>query len=147
MTEEFYHRDIFGKVVDIDLGETDETDILGPKKRGDFNIFALTDAVGGRDKRRAWVLYRGALAQGLSAEEVFFKVVWQVKCMLIASKTKSVAETDMKQFPYSKAKSFAKNFKENELEKLSESLVSGYYLARQGEGEIETLVEKLLLTL
>ena len=67
--------------------------------------------------------------------------------MLIAAKTESVGETDMKPFPYSKAKSFLKNFKPGELEKLSESLGIGYHSARRGEEEIETLVEKILLKL
>ena len=67
--------------------------------------------------------------------------------MLIASKTKNVGETDMKPFPYSKAKSFLKNFRTSELQNLSEALVTGYYKARRGEGEVETLVEKILLGL
>lgn len=149
MTEEFYHKDIFGTVVDVNLGAVEgEEDKLPLDKKGrEFNIFVLTDAVGARDKKRAWILYQQALAAGLSAEEVFFKIVWQVKSMLIASRTKSVGETDMKPFPYSKAKSFLKNFKPEELEKLSENLVIGYHLARRGEGEVETFVEKILLSL
>ena len=120
---------------------------LGIRARGSFNIFALTDAIGARKKRDAWVLYRKALAAGLSPEEVFYKLFWQMKTMLVALKTKSVAETDMKPFPYNKAKGFLKNFKPGELEKFSEDLVLGYHRARMGEGEIETLVEKTLLKL
>ncbi len=113
----------------------------------DFNIFALTDALGARDKKRAWILYQQALWAGLSAEEIFFRIFWQVKTMLIASRTKNVGETDLKPFPYSKAKSFLKNFRPGELEKLSEHLVVGYHQARRGQSEIETLIEKILLTL
>ena len=149
MTDEFYHRDIFGTVVDVNLGATDVEDEKLPldKKGKEFNIFALTDALGARDKKRAWVLYQQALSAGLSAEEIFFKIVWQVKSMLIASRTKNVGETDMKPFPYSKAKSFLKNFSTSELQNLSEALVIGYHQARRGEGEIETLVERILLSL
>ncbi len=148
MTEEFYHKDLFGSVVDINLGEVEEGEKpLFDKKGREFNIFALTDALGARDKKRAWVLYQQALAAGLSAEEIFFKIVWQVKSMLVALKTKSVGETDMKPFPYTKAKSFLKNFKPDELETLSLNLVVGYQKARRGEGEVETLTEKILLSL
>ncbi|MEX2013559.1 MAG: hypothetical protein WD897_01445 [Parcubacteria group bacterium] len=148
MTEEFYHKNIFGTVVDINLGADEESELpLLDKKGQEFNIFALTDAVGARKKKEAWILYQKALSAGVRAEEIFFKIVWQVKSMLIALKTKSVAETDMKAFPYSKAKSFLKNFKTEELEKLSENLVVGYYQAHRGEGEIETLIEKMLLKL
>lgn len=148
MIEEFYHKDIFGEVVDINLGEVDEDEKpLVDKKGREFNIFALTDALGARNKKEAWTTYQKALAAGLSAEEIFFKIFWQVKSMLLASKTKNVSETDMKAFPYSRAKSFLKNFKPGELEKLSEDLVIGYHQARRGEGEMETLVEKIILDL
>ena len=148
MTDEFYHKNIFGTVVDINLGADEESELpLLDKKGQEFNIFALTDAVGARKKKEAWILYQKALSAGVRAEEIFFKIVWQVKSMLIASRTKNVAETDMKVFPYNKAKSFLKNFKTGELEKLSENLVVGYYQARRGEGEIETLIEKMLLKL
>ncbi len=121
---------------------------FSPKLSGaPFNIFALTDAIGARSKRDAWVLYQKALASGMVPEEVFYKLMWQLKTMLTVKKTKSVTETDMKPFPYNKAKGFLKNFKEGELEKISESLVLGYHSARRGEGEIETLVEKTLLRL
>lgn len=148
MTDEIYHKDLFGAVVDVNLSavEVDEK-IVGPSSSPDFNVFSLTDAIGARDKRRAWTLYMQALAAGLVAEEIFFKVVWQVKSMLIASKTKSVAETDMKPFPYSKAKGFLKNWKEGELEKFSLDLVVGYQQTRRGEGEMEMFVEKTLLRL
>lgn len=112
-----------------------------------FNIFSLTDAIGARKKRDAWVLYMKALASGLSPEEVFYKLQWQTKTMLLASKTKSAEEAGMKAFPYSKAKGFLKNFKPGELEKMSEELVRSYHAARRGEGEIETFVEKTLLRL
>ena len=148
MSDEFYHKDIFGAVVDLNLGVVEEDEKrLVDKKGREFNIFALTDALGNRKKKEAWILYEKALAAGLSAEEVFFKLVWQVKSMLIAQRTKNVGETDMKAFPYNKAKSFLKNYKQSELEKLSEDLVIGYHQARQGKGEIETLIEKLLLSL
>jgi hypothetical protein len=148
MTDEIYHKDLFGAVVDVNLSEIEEDEgLVGPASRPDFNVFVLTDAIGARDKRRAWTLYMQALSAGLVAEELFFKIVWQVKCMLIASKTKSVAETDMKPYPYSKAKGFLKNWKEGELEKLSEDLVIGYQRTRRGEGEMEMFVEKTLLSL
>jgi len=91
MTDEFYHKDIFGNVVDINLGEVEEDEKLPLDKKGrEFNIFALTDALGARQKKDAWILYQKALGAGLSAEEIFFKIVWQVKSMLIAKKTKNV---------------------------------------------------------
>lgn len=147
---EMYSANLFGEKAKVPAGERSDlkNDAQGlTSGRQAFNIFALTDAIGARQKRDAWVLYQKALAAGMAPEEVFYKLVWQAKTMLIAKNTKSVAETDMKPYPYNKAKSFLKNFKEGEVEKMSENLVLGYHQARRGEGEIETLVEKTLLRL
>lgn len=142
---EMYSTDLFGNAVVVPKEEEEE--LIGPKARAEFNIFALTDAIGARKKRDAWVLYMKALAAGMAPEEVFYKLVWQAKTMLIAQNTKSVAETEMKPYPYSKAKEFLRNFKPGEVEKFSEDLVLGYHRARRGLGEVETLVEKTLLML
>lgn len=142
---EMYGTNLFGEVVEAPKDE--EEDLIGPKARGEFNIFALTDAIGARKKRDAWVLYQKAVASGMAPEEIFFKLVWQAKTMLVAQNTKNVSETDMKPFPYNKAKGFLKNFKAGEIEQFSENLVIGYHQARRGKGEIETLVEKTLLRL
>lgn len=142
---EAYKTNLFGEK--IVLKEESGEDLIGARAKAPFNIFALTDAIGARKKRDAWVLYQKALASGMIPEEVFYKLVWQIKTMLLAKRTKSAAEADMKTYPYNKAKSFLKNFSTSELENLSESLVLGYHRARRGEGEIETLVEKTLLRL
>ncbi len=142
---EMYSSNLFGE--EVKVPKLEDEDLIGSKARGEFNIFALTDAIGARKKRDAWVLYQKALASGMAPEEIFWKLVWQSKTMLIAQNTKSVTETEMKPFPYNKAKGFLKNFKPGEIEKFSESLVIGYHQARRGKGEIETLVEKTLLRL
>lgn len=146
--EEFYEKNLFGETVNIVLNKKDENeDLIGPKARGEFNIFSLTDAIGARKKRDAWVLFQKALASGMVAEEVFYKLAWQVKTMLIASRTESALEADMKTFPYNKAKSFLRNFKDGELNRLSQTLVKGYHQVRRGQGEMETFIEKFLLGL
>lgn len=144
-----FQVDIFGNQVEV-KPEAEEIDFLAPLPKewnAGFNIFSLTDAIGTRDKKAAWTLYQKALFAGLVAEEIFWKVTWIVKSMLLASRTKDYTETDMKEFPYKKAKGFAKNFEDGELEQLSEDLVVGYHNARRGVGEIETLLEKIILNL
>lgn len=147
MEEEFYHKNIFDEVVDLNPAPVEEEDLLGPKARADFNIFALTDSIGARNKKDAWVLYQKALASGMVAEEIFWKITWYTKTLLTALRTKTAEEAGMKAYPYSKAKASLRNFKEGEIEKLSESLVVGYHQARRGEGEIDALIEKMLLSL
>ena len=146
--DEIYHKDLFGAVVDVDLSKPEEDEgLVGPKGRPDFNIFILTDALGARKKKDAWVLYRKALASGMAPEDVFFKLFWQVKTMLLAKRTKTAEEADMKSYPYGKAKGYLNNFKEGEIEKLSEKLMLGYHAVRRGKGEMETFVEKVFLQL
>lgn len=146
--EEFYHKDLFGAVVDLAPAEADEDeDMVGPKGRPDFNIWSFTDAMGTRNKKEAWILYQKAIASGLAPEEIFYKVVWQVKMLLLAKRTSTAKEAGMKDYPYSKAKGNLKKWKEGELENISEELVLGYHEARRGKGEIETLVERVILSL
>ena len=109
--EELYSANLFGEAVEPSKDD-EEKDLIGPKARPAFNIFALTDSVGSRNKREAWMLYRKALAAGMVPEEIFYKLVWQVKTMLMAEKTKSPEEADMKAFPYSKAKETFRRFNE-----------------------------------
>lgn len=117
------------------------------EKKPYFNPFSITDAIASRDKRNAWILYEKALMSGQVADEIFWRVTWQIKTLLLAKNTKSATEADLKPFVYTKAKSALKSWNGNELEELSEKLVLGYQLARRGEGEIETLLEKILLKL
>jgi DNA polymerase III delta subunit len=148
MEEEFYHQNIFGEVVDVNLIVHDKDEELPIDKKGAvFNIFRFTDAIGARNKRQAWILYEEALAAGISPEEIFWKVVWQVKTMLLVLRTSSAEEAGMKTFPYNKAKNFIKNFQVSELKDLSTFLVVGYHETRRGRGEMETLIEKFILGL
>lgn len=146
MNDEFYKENLFGEEVNFGFEEEEDEKVQKGTKET-FNIFALTDAIGGRDKKNAWVIYEKALASGMSADEIFWRVMWGVKTMILASKTKDVSETDMKPFPYNKAKSFLRNWKTEELEALSENLVIGYHEARRGNGPMETMIEKFLLSL
>ncbi len=149
MEGEFYHQDIFGSVIDLDLSQVEEVSdaVKGASAgRGEFNTFALTDAIGERKKKDAWVLYQKALASGMVAEQLFYKVMWLCKTMLLSSRV-SAEESGLNPFVYRKSKSFLKNYKEGEIEKLSQELVEGYHKARRGEGEIGTMLEKLLLNL
>lgn len=147
---EFYHKDIFGTVVDIEIREEEEiSDAVksASSEKGEFNTFAFTDAIGERKKKDAWVLYEKALASGQVAEQLFYKVMWLLKTMLLAQKCATAEEAKLNPFVYRKSKGFLKNYKPGEIEKLSQELVEGYHKARRGEGEIETLVEKVLLKL
>ncbi len=116
-------------------------------KKESFNVFAFTDAIGERNKKNAWILYTKAIMNGMVPEELFWKVVWQVKTLLLADKTKSAAESGLNPYVFQKAKSNLRKWKKGELEKISEDLVLGYHEARRGGEEIGSVVEKLVLSL
>lgn len=145
---EFYAQNIFGVEVNVDLNAEEEAIAKAVAKKDSFNIFVLTDAIGARKKKDAWVLYQKALASGMVADDIFWRAIaWEIKTLLLASKTSSAEESGFNPFVYQKAKAYSKNFKPGELEQISENLVVGYHNACRGIGEIETLIEKMLLSL
>jgi DNA polymerase III delta subunit len=145
--DEFYEKNLFGESVNIGIEEPEDEADLGEREDNRFNIFQLTDAIGARDKRNAWMIYRKALASGMNAEEIFWRVMWGVKALLLASKAKSAEESGLNPFVYRKSKSFLKNWKDEELETLSKNLVEGLHESRRGVVEVETMLEKWVLTL
>lgn len=111
---EFYHKNIFGEAVDVDLqAEVDEK--LLDKKGKEFDIFKFINAFGRGNKKESWVLYEKAIMAGVPAERIFFTLMWKVRSLGLIE--------------------------------LSERLVVGYHEARRGKGEIETLIEKTILSL
>lgn len=114
------------------------------KARAEFNMFSLTDALGRRDKKNLWLLYRDALKNG-AAEEIYGILWWQLKTMLIVKKSKTALESGLKPFVFSKAKDFLKNFTDNEIEKKAFDLVKIYHNSRRQSSELEINLEKWIL--
>ena len=117
------------------------------KKKSEFNIFSLVDAFGKRDKKNLWVLFQKALASGAVPEEIHGILFWQLKSMILASTAKTAGEAGVAPFVFSKAKSFLKNYQEDELKKLSSKFVTLYHDAHRGIHDFESALERLILTL
>jgi hypothetical protein len=112
---------------------------------GEFNIFSLTDAFGRRDRKNLWVLYQKAVLREIPAEEISGVLFWQLKSMFLASVSKTASEAGMKPFVFSKAKSFARNYKEEELKKISSELVSIYHDSHRGLCDFDIALERFIL--
>ena len=112
---------------------------------GEFNIFSLADAFGRRDKKNLWTLYQKAIMREIPAEEISGVLFWQLKSMILAEKSKNADEAGIKPFVYSKAKAFARNYKEDELKNISSELVSIYHDSHRGMGEFEMALERFIL--
>jgi DNA polymerase III delta subunit len=111
----------------------------------DFKIFDMADALGARDKKRLWTLYRKAIDSGKVPEEIHGILFWQAKSMAIARETKNASESGLNPFVYGKAKRFAENYSKEELEGLLKGLVSIYHDAHRGLHDFETSLEVLIL--
>ena len=120
-----------------------------PEKRGreGFNIFALADAFGERDKKRAWSLLATAFDEGLSAEEIHGTLFWGVKNMLSIKRAGArPEESGLAPFPLGKAVRFAKQFSERELEDMATKMVAMYHDAHRGLCDLDIELERLVLT-
>lgn len=124
-----------------------EKDLSYDKKIGEekkFNIFAITDALGERNRKKLWVLYQEALRVGLEDEELFWKFQWMVKHMLFFKKTKEPGKSELKGFAKLKIEKYARNYQIEELENLSTQLVDLFHAVRRSEGEMEIGLEKVI---
>ncbi len=109
-----------------------------------FNIFSITDAFGARDKKNTWVLVQKALKEGIVAEEILNILIWQTKNLLFVTRGDDMKSTGLSPFVYNKSKSYAKNFKSEELENISRELVTMFHESHLGL-ELEPNLEKFLL--
>ena len=116
---------------------------LAEKKWGEFNIFQLSDALGMRDKKTLWVLYTKAINAGKTGEEIAGTLFWQLKSMILVSRGEGKS---LNPFVANKAKSFLKNYKQEELEKFSLQLIRDYHEAHRGRFELETALERFVLS-
>ncbi len=118
---------------------------LAEKKKESPIIFSIADKLLNRDKKRLWVSFVDLIRQGIPAEEIHGVFFWAIKNMIIASRVKSQRESGLAPFSYSKALSGSRNYKSEELERMSSGLVGMTHRVRQGEGDLEIMMEKWIL--
>lgn len=109
------------------------------------SVFSLTDAFVSGDRKKTWVLYRTFIEEGVAPEEIHGALSWQVRALVLASKTNSAAESGLKPFVFTKAKRASARIPSEQAEQMSRELVSVYHRARKGEGELVDLLEMFLL--
>lgn len=111
--------------------ESDEASVksgFGAKGgKGEFNIFALADAVGSRNALKSWTLYRQAIDSGLEPENIIGVLFWKMKS-LISAKNAGV-------------------YSEKESKDLLMDLVTIYHDGHRGLTDTESALEKRMLDL
>jgi hypothetical protein len=85
-----------------------------------------------KDRKGAWVNYQKSLRAGNAPEAIHGALFWQVKTVLLAKKEGGWNK-------------FAKNYSEEELDKILAALVKMYHDIRTDGGDLEISLEKFLL--
>jgi hypothetical protein len=115
------------------------------KKAEAFNMFALTDAFGDRNRSLTWALYRKAIETGADARELHGKIFWAVKAMLAARSAKTAGESGLNPFVYQKAKAGSMRFRDGELERIAIELTTMFHEALVSGIDMETALESFIL--
>lgn len=118
---------------------------VAKEKVKEFNAFKIADSFGARDKKNFWKYVLEAKNNGVAGEETHGILWWQLKSIILASGSKTADESGLKPFVFSKSKSFAKNFKEDELQKMANEFIEIYHKAHRGECDIYDELEKVAL--
>ena len=98
---------------------------LTSEKSDKFDIFSLANALGKRDKKGLWVLYQKAKLNNIADEQIHGILFWKVKSMILSAGRGA--------------------YSQDELKKLSNSLVNLYHDTRRGVHEIDSAMERFIL--
>ncbi len=111
------------------------------------SIFSIADGLVSKDKKKLWTKFIDFIYKGTAPEEIHGIFFWQVKNMIISLKSSTLAETGLSPFVYKNALNGSKNYKIEELQNMSSDLVQMTHRVRQGEGDLEIMLEKWILSL
>ncbi|PCI30831.1 hypothetical protein COB52_00660 [Candidatus Kaiserbacteria bacterium] len=116
------------------------------KKEERFNPFSLTDALGERNKKKLWTLFREAKQNGSSDEEIHGIMFWMLKSIALARGSKNAEESGMKAYPFQKAQKFLNNYEDLDeiLTKLALLVQTTRIKGRSLEIELEKFILKTL---
>lgn len=117
------------------------------EKKEWFNIFGIADGLLEKDKRKLWVDFLDFIKKGTASEEIHGIFFWQVKNMILATRASSGNDTGLSPFVYKNALTGARKYKIEELQMMSNDLVTMTHRVRSGEGELEVMLEKWILKL
>ena len=110
-----------------------------------YNIFGIADGLLSKDKKKLWVSYIDFLSKGTTPEEIHGIFFWQVKNMILAGRADNSNDTGLSPFVYKNALSGGRNYKSEELRKMSGELVEMTHKVRSGKGDMEIMLEKWIL--
>ncbi len=95
------------------------------KIKKDNNVFAIADAIGKKDKKTAWIMYREAIDRGEVVEALHGMVFWKIKTLILSGGNSVWSKSD--------------------LLKVLDELITIYHEARRGRYELESRFEGFIL--
>ena len=127
-------------------------DAEAPKEKKErvfeYSPFALQDAIGERNVKKIWIEYQKLRLQGIAPEDIIHKIVSKVRDMSAISQGASVEDLEIKKdYPYNKSKRDLKNWKKEELKVFYEKLIDIYHSSRILSIDLDTGIEKIILSL
>lgn len=121
-------------------------EVIVAEKAARFDMFALTEALASRDKRRLWLLLQEARLNGIRDEETIGILWWQLKALRIAAVSQGPDDAGMKAFPFNKAKGALAKFPVSDVVVRSQALLSLVHDARAGKRELDIALEEWVLS-
>jgi len=114
--------------------------------------FAFTDALGERNKERAWILLGEAMRKGEAPEKLHGLLMWQLKSLLLVKKahkegSTSISSLGINPFVLKKTLVFSKNYSEEELSSLFSKGLRIYHEAHRGGPELSIALERFVLSI
>lgn len=146
LTEEFLKKDLVKKI-SKQCYSIEEFPLNKKETEESFNVFSFTDAVGKRDAWQAWRLLNIGLLKNEKVESFYRLTFWMIKGMSAAKKFDLAKDANMKPFPFNKAKTYSRNYSNQELENISTQLIKASLKNRRGESSLLCSLEKIIIDL
>ncbi len=109
------------------------------------NIFNITNYLLARDKKNLWIEYQN-LRNNFVPEEIHGTLFWAFKNVALVAKSKNAEDAGLKSFAYGNSKRALTKFSQEELDEKFWTLTKILGDSRRGEGELDVLLEKWILS-
>ena len=101
-------------------------------------VFTLADSFLQKAPQRSFKIFHQLLKDGLSVEEIFGVITWQLRVLLLAYRTETAKDAGVSPYPYTKAKKYLSSFDQ-------QVVLDAFDLINQSFGTIQMSREKKIL--
>jgi len=145
IAEEKLKKPIFNKI-EKNSEKVQEFEIKKITSKKENNVFDLAQALGERDVKKLWSLYRHKI-KTVRPEEIHGILWWQMKSILCTLKSENPSDSGLKPFVFQKGVSYSRKYSKKELEEKSNELVIMVHESRRGGIGLEIALERFILNI